>query len=203
MRSRAKALTIPAASEHLVPTIAALSGQYRPYDLAVVPHSQIDHQFFYCMSAAGVTHTHNTEITHMTLSDFERDYFLYKEVSKMRFFSRFRVWKAFRLWRGAILRAKAAHARKQLTTGLMQLQSGLSETIKTVVGACEDLKERISLQPLRLGQARDVVQFLVRSLHTYFVCSSFLIHQDYAAAAGKYILQYKWNVNVPSVNLIT
>lgn len=45
---------------------------YHPYDLTVVPHNQINPQFYYTMSVDGVTHVNGTESTHMTLDEFER-----------------------------------------------------------------------------------------------------------------------------------
>lgn len=45
---------------------------YHPYDLTIVSHNQIDRQFYYTMSADGVTHVNGDESTHMTLDEFER-----------------------------------------------------------------------------------------------------------------------------------
>jgi hypothetical protein len=112
---------------------------YRPYDLIVVPHSKVRRDFYYTMSAEGVTNFHGAETSHMSLDAFERAFFLYKQVAKMHFFSRFRLWKAFRLWRAFISRSKARFVCCHLDKRLFHLHPHFGPCLQALVLSCEHL----------------------------------------------------------------
>ena len=59
------------------------------YDLQIVKHDQIDHQNYYTMSRAGVTHFYHTETDFTSLDQWEREYFLYTKMMEIPFFKKF------------------------------------------------------------------------------------------------------------------
>eukprot|EP00892_Ulva_mutabilis_P004502 jgi/Ulvmu1/2423/UM134_0004.1 len=132
---------------------------YHPYDLLIVPHSQINPRFYYTMSVDGVTHFNGDESTHMTLDEFERGYFLHKQVAHLFFFSRFRIWKAFRLWRAAIVRCKAEFIRRRLSETLLRLDSRFGSLLQQVAAECDMLPSLLQLRPLPLGEALHLGEF--------------------------------------------
>lgn len=54
---------------------------------------------YHTMSSQGVTSFHEGHMEFVSLEQFERDYFLYRQLSRLRMFRLFREWKAFRIWR--------------------------------------------------------------------------------------------------------
>lgn len=134
---------------------------YRPYDLLVVPHSKVTREFYYTISAEGVTHFHGKDTTHMSLDEFERAYFLYKQVAQMHFFSRFRLWKAFRLWRAHICRSKATHACQHLSKRLFHLHPQFGPCLKALVLSCERLQQQSALVLLSRDQPTQLEELQV------------------------------------------
>jgi hypothetical protein len=136
--------------------------QYRPYDLDIVAHSAVTKVFYYTMSAQGVSQFNGGEATHVSLNDFERGYFLYKQVAKMRFFSRFRAWKVFRMWRIGILRSKRRAAAKALQEQLFCLDDRFRPTLCTIRAACVDAEAALSHSLLQPGAPAELESLKVR-----------------------------------------
>ena len=125
---------------------------YRPYDLLVVSHAKVQREFYYTMSAEGVTHFYGSETSHMPLDEFERSYFMYRQVSEMRFFSRFRLWKAFRLWRAYICRRKADIASQYLIKRLFHLHGCFGPCLQALVRTCDALQQGTTFTVLAADQ---------------------------------------------------
>lgn len=54
------------------------------YELEIAEHHEVDPADYYTMSRAGVTHFLNGETDFITLSQWEREYFLYTRMMKVR-----------------------------------------------------------------------------------------------------------------------
>eukprot|EP00976_Prorocentrum_cordatum_P087605 1186973-Prorocentrum_minimum.AAC.2 len=57
----------------------AAAGMSDPYDLEIVPHSEIKESNFYTMSTTGVTHNYNGAVEFTPLDQWEREYHLYNQ----------------------------------------------------------------------------------------------------------------------------
>ncbi|KAJ9522808.1 hypothetical protein QJQ45_019796, partial [Haematococcus lacustris] len=67
------------------------------YNLEVVPHSEIKGASdYYTISSKGVTHFWDSQAEFTSLEHFERDYFLYTQLMRLRMFRQFKMWKAFK-----------------------------------------------------------------------------------------------------------
>lgn len=88
---------------HARPGLVATS----PYNLVMVDHADIKalnarppHERscgYYTMSAKGVTHHVDGCADFTSLDQFERDYFLYRHLLRLRMFAQYRLWKAFKV----------------------------------------------------------------------------------------------------------
>lgn len=92
-----------------------------PYDLDIVPHSQIDKRNFYTMSALGVTHYVLDQAEFTPLDQWEREYFLYNQIAQLSVFRNFRKWKGFTIMKQAVRMKKLRSSREQLERGLFVL----------------------------------------------------------------------------------
>ena len=59
---------------------------YKPYDLKVVPHADVDPSHFYTMSAQGVTHVLGGVAEFVPLERFEREFLIFTKVSHKTIF---------------------------------------------------------------------------------------------------------------------
>lgn len=89
-----------------------------PYDLEIVPHGSVDKDDFYTMSALGVTHFHKGNAEFTPLDQWEREYFLYNQISNLAVFKNFRKWKVRVLTRGEGRESGIGHLQ-QLTRHVM------------------------------------------------------------------------------------
>jgi hypothetical protein len=145
---------------------------YKPYDLVVVSHAKIQRNFYYTMSAEGVMHFNGNETSHVSLEDFERSFFLYKQVSQMQFFAQFRLWKAFRLWRACICRNKAYKASQTLSKRLFYLHKFFGPCLQALVRTCGELDASTTFHIVAAAQPSELERFRVRN---HFLASSFKI----------------------------
>ena len=104
------------------------------YDLKIVHHEDIDPNDYYTLSYAGVTHfvdmddgTSGSEFTQ--LDQFEREHYLFSQISKLRFFQQFWMAKLFRMWRSNIRAAKMTGAQDRLRENLFILHPVLCEPL--------------------------------------------------------------------------
>lgn len=161
---------------------------YKPYDLVVVPHAKVQRDFYYTMSAEGVVHFHGNETSHVSLCEFERSFFLYKQVSQMQFFAQFRLWKAFRLWCTYICRNKANKASQTLAKRLFYLHKFFGPCLQALVRTCGELDAGTTFHILSAAQPCQLGSFKVRS--HFLACSHF--------SCVVFLLDCKqWGVDVP------
>ena len=103
-----------------------------PYELRVVPHSAIDPRHYYTMSRSGVTHFHGDETSFTSLSQWEREYFLFARIRAIAFFGKYSAWKSFVTWRRAIRHRKMSQCRHVLQQSLVTLNSHLRPALLAV-----------------------------------------------------------------------
>ena len=103
-----------------------------PYELRVVSHSAIDPVHYYTMSRSGVTHFHGDETSFTSLSQWEREYFLFARIRSIPFFGKYSAWKSFVMWRRAIRHRKMAQCRQVLQHTLVTLNPHLRPALLQV-----------------------------------------------------------------------
>jgi len=112
---------------------------YRPYDLKVVPHSEVDPDHFYTLSSSGVTHVLNGVTEFIPLERFEREFFLFSKVVQKTVFKKYRVWKGFVCWKNYVRRKKIAHARASLENNLFLLNPIFQSALGDIRSRCVDV----------------------------------------------------------------
>ncbi|XXQ39846.1 AAA+ ATPase domain-containing protein [Plasmodiophora brassicae] len=100
-----------------------------PYDLQVVDHTQINPDEYYTMSRSGITHFFHGETTFDHLGQWEREYFLFSRIMRIRFFAQFRMWKAFFYWKKHIRSTKTAKCQGVLVDNLLILNDHLRDPL--------------------------------------------------------------------------
>ena len=66
------------------------------------------------------------------LDQWQREYYLFNEILRIRTFKVYRIWKAMLQWKKFVKNAKFASAATNLTKGLFQLDPVLSGSLKQV-----------------------------------------------------------------------
>ena len=134
----------------------------RPYDLRIVPHSQLHREYYYTMSAQGMTFFRGDETSHIPLDDFEADFFKYEQIVRIKFFAQFRSMKALRIWRAFIARSKAKSAATSLRTRLFQTHACFGPCLRALVARCVELRAQPLLAVLQKDQPGDLQQLKAR-----------------------------------------
>lgn len=112
---------------------------YRPYDLRVVPHSDVDPNHFYTMSASGVTHILDGEAEFITLERFEREFHLFTKTARKTIFRLYRIWKGFMCWKNYVRRKKRAFAKERLSATLFHLNPIFQRALSDIRSRCVDV----------------------------------------------------------------
>jgi hypothetical protein len=139
----------------------------RPYDLLVVPHSKVQREYYYTMSAKGLTFFHGAETSHISLDEFEGGFLKYRQVARIRFFANFRQMKAFRVWHACITRTKAKAAKQALSSRLFHMHPCFGPCLRELVRKCEMLKGEPLLAILQADQPGDLKVLKVRLRSMY------------------------------------
>ena len=163
-----------------------------PYHLQIVPHSDIrsvslplclsasasasafvsesasrslcSEDYFFTISGSGVTlYDHGTaEFT--ALEQWQREYYLFNEILRIRTFKVYRIWKAFRVWSRFVKSTKFANAASNLTKGLYQLDPVLSSSLKTVQELSFDMvhdeTKKLKLHALKPSKVYKLEEFV-------------------------------------------
>ena len=117
----------------------ANDAQYNPYDLKIVPHSEINPNDFFTLSSAGITKTTGGLSEFTPLNKWEREHHLYQGLIKIPLIRKFRCWKAFTVWRKNVRAKKMKHCADRLTKSLFFLDHTLSTAIMDVRHLCQEL----------------------------------------------------------------
>ncbi|EFJ52773.1 dynein heavy chain 3 [Volvox carteri f. nagariensis] len=117
-----------------------------PYNLKLVQHAELksspaSRDDYYTVSAQGVTHFLAGVGDFVTLEQFEREYYLYRQLLRFRMFSQYRLWKSFRLWRRFVSTRKARSAKTVLQNSLFTLNPVFSLALVRLRKSCQELHE--------------------------------------------------------------
>eukprot|EP00198_Chlamydomonas_reinhardtii_P006936 XP_001696272.1 dynein heavy chain 3 [Chlamydomonas reinhardtii] len=152
-----------------------------PYNLVIVTHADIkanaaSRNNYYTMSVKGVTHFAEGSGEFITLEQFEREYFLYRQLLRFRTFVQFRLWKAFKIWRRFVSSRKARSAKEVLQKSLFMLNPVFRVALVRMRTACHGLQQ-LRLHAVERGQLYGLPQLV--SLHA-------ARHQDTKAALEQF-----------------
>lgn len=102
-------------------------------------------------------------------------YFMYKEISRMFFFSRYKLWKSFRSWHRYLQRRKCTTVSSSLQERLFILDGDFcGSVLLAVANRCEQLRSSLCLQalvPSQLGSLQDLKVSAFRLLHLRTDCN--------------------------------
>jgi dynein heavy chain len=112
---------------------------FNPYNLRVVNFAEINTKSsngVFTMSASGVTHFDSLGHGEFTsLDQWTREHFLFHQLLKISFFSRYRTWKCFTNWKKTILHTKILAAKNKLSQNLFFLHPVLRESLLAIQNA--------------------------------------------------------------------
>ena len=75
------------------------TAEHNPYNLKIVSHAEADHDDFYTLSRAGVTHIVNGVAEFTPLDQWEQEYQLFGKVIQIPLFQKYKMWKSYFVWR--------------------------------------------------------------------------------------------------------
>lgn len=114
--------------------------EFRPYDLEVVPRSQVDSEYF-TMSAHGVVRVdpHNPS-EFVSLGDWWREGSIFNVLRSIKYFKHFMAGKLFRVWRSNVRFRRYSLQRKKLMQKLFLAKESFCSTLIEINGLCYRLK---------------------------------------------------------------
>lgn len=94
-------------------------------------------QDFYIVSANGVTVHHPGGGTDfVSMQQYEREYYLFSQITRISFFHKYRMWKSFKEWKHNVRARKTNAAKASLTENLFILHSLLRSSLLRLRGMC-------------------------------------------------------------------
>eukprot|EP00762_Andalucia_godoyi_P001076 ANDGO_01965.mRNA.1 Dynein-1-beta heavy chain len=124
---------------YLRPVFRDIKAPYNPYDLEIVPYSEIQGRDYFTLSGKGVTHFVGGEAEFTPLDQWEREYRLFHRVLSISFFAQYRRWKSFYVWKSWIRSKKRAYCNSVLSANLFVLDDCLRKALLEVRKSCYKL----------------------------------------------------------------
>ena len=136
---------------YMMPAHDRMSVDYHPYDVHLVPHSEIDPENYYTISKDGVQETTDGLSEFTPLDRWEQDYHTFTAVRAKKTFSQFRMWKQYATWRKCVVRWKRAEYTQSLKQSSYLLDAVLQPALLKVRNHCLDIVE---LQLCQIDEAK-------------------------------------------------
>jgi dynein heavy chain len=144
-----------------------------PYDWQIVEFSQIQKankrnkrratkesaNEYMTISSRGITHFLDDEATFVTLDDWEREYRLYKELKKIKFFENYKVWKNFTLWRQLRRRTHFKKKKHFLESNMFMVDDNLREPLLKIRNYCYFISSELNILDLKFSEPRSLDDF--------------------------------------------
>ncbi|GMI17677.1 hypothetical protein TrLO_g10552 [Triparma laevis f. longispina] len=96
-------------------------------------------EIFYTLSKEGITCENAGSIEFVSLPDFEREYQIYNQISKLPFFRQYHKWKGFTQWKNTVASKRIAGAKKILVEELFILHQDLRPALIKLRRLCYEL----------------------------------------------------------------
>merc|ERR550514_71093 len=89
-----------------------------PYEFQIVPFSQINPNDYMTISIRGVTHYAGGQLDFQDLSEWQRDQEMYRKITQIPFFAKYRKWKLFSVWKSVMRNQRVRKCSKTLNSNL-------------------------------------------------------------------------------------
>ena len=133
-----------------------------PYNLKIVPFSEVNPNDHYTISEAGVTHCtrrgkeESAEFT--PLEQWETECALFQDVMEIPFFKRYQSWKAYYSWKRAIQSEKVHNCKAVLTRNLFILNGTFQPSLLRVRELCVEISQ-LKLHQIKRGSTYTLSRF--------------------------------------------
>ena len=153
--------------------------------MQVVPHAEVDEDHFFTISSSGVTHFDHGKADFVQLvcnwlslsiskvmsdpplvfaqEQWQREYYLFNEILRIKLFKQYGIWKAFRVWRSFVRKAKVAASSARLEKHLFILNGVFRKSLLKVRELCSDFADgdkRVRLCALETGKTYRLDEFV-------------------------------------------
>ncbi|PRP88057.1 dynein heavy chain 6, axonemal-like [Planoprotostelium fungivorum] len=112
------------------------TAEHNPYNLKIVPHSMVDNNDFYTMSAQGVTHIINGVAA---LDQWVHEYHLFKKIIQIPLFHHYKMWKSYFTWRKNVCSRRMHHNQTVLVSQLFLCNKQLSSSLLRLRDVCQNI----------------------------------------------------------------
>eukprot|EP00033_Pygsuia_biforma_P005221 GCRY01005741.1.p1 GENE.GCRY01005741.1~~GCRY01005741.1.p1 ORF type:complete len:420 (+),score=56.62 GCRY01005741.1:165-1424(+) len=112
------------------------SVDYNPYKLKIVPHSMVNKEDYFTLSASGVTHFVKNTADFIALEQWQREHDLFHQIITIPTFHKYRKWKAYSVWRNNVRSKKMALCENMLHNNLFILNTNLRQCLLHVRDLC-------------------------------------------------------------------
>ncbi|KPI86557.1 putative dynein heavy chain [Leptomonas seymouri] len=109
-----------------------------PYDLQAVSRTEVRGQNYFTVSAAGVTHFHDSGAEFIELPKWERECHIFHTIRELPVFRDYQRWRNFVLWRNLVRRSATGSSRQFLMSHLFAAHPHLSAALLAVRKECLD-----------------------------------------------------------------
>lgn len=111
------------------------------------------------ISARGIIHFVDNEAYFISLEEWEREYRLYSELRKIKFFKNYRKWKNFTLWRKLRRRTQFKKRRQFLEANMFLIDEKLSFHLLEIRKYCCFISKEMTFLDMGLKEPLNIDQF--------------------------------------------
>jgi dynein heavy chain len=106
------------------------------YALKIISQGDVDMDLYCTISKEGVTHYNQKQSQFTSLQQFEREFHLFGQISRIRFFRQYRLWKTFSTWKRGLRFGKIAESRKLISSSLFIFVPPLRDALLKLRSLC-------------------------------------------------------------------
>lgn len=111
------------------------------------------------ISSRGITHFIDDEAYFISLEEWKREYKLYTELKKLKFFDYYKKWKNFNLWRKLRRRTEFKKRQQFLQENMFLIDENLSRPLLQIREVCCRIKNEHNIVRLPTKEVADIEDF--------------------------------------------
>ncbi|KAL0216161.1 hypothetical protein P9112_008345 [Eukaryota sp. TZLM1-RC] len=137
--------------------INASTTTFNPYDLLIVPFSEVDPDNYYTISTKGITHFTPTTTEFVELNTWLRHRRIFSKLIQIPLFKKCSLWKSFHGWKKTVRRTKFSNAETKLSNSLFMMSPVFHKCLVSVQGQCEVIRN-LDLTNVSSGDTFEIFQ---------------------------------------------
>ena len=111
------------------------------------------------ISSRGITHFIDEEAYFVSLEEWKREYKLYTELKKIKFFDYYKKWKNFNLWRKLRRRTEFKKRKQFLEANMFLINDKLSKPLFKIREICCQIRNEQNIITLPTADCLDIADF--------------------------------------------